>query len=249
MNFAPAAAPPLMPKTTIEPPLPWRYLLLSANLRIVLAGRGSGPTRPSGGLAGAWRRRGRFRSGAPCAAAGSRCPAGRSRRCRARCRRRGCAAGRCACAGCRRAARAARAGRGPSAGRGRSCPAASKSGCLPAGPVEFPGVDDDAADAGAVAAEPLGERVDDDVRAVVDRAGEDRGWRRWNRRSAAGRWAWAIVGDGLEVGDFERRVGDGLAEEGAGFVDRSRRRSSAGSVESTKRTSMPSAGRMSLNWV
>ena len=43
-----------------------------------------------------------------------------------------------------------------------------------AGPVEFPGVDDDAADAGAVAAEPLGKRVDDNVRTVLDRFGEVR---------------------------------------------------------------------------
>ena len=43
-----------------------------------------------------------------------------------------------------------------------------------AGPVECPGVDDNAADAGAVAAEPLGERMNDDVRAVLDRLGEIR---------------------------------------------------------------------------
>jgi hypothetical protein len=41
---------------------------------------------------------------------------------------------------------------------------------LAVAPVELAGVDDDAADRGAVAADPLGGRLDDDVGAVVDRA-------------------------------------------------------------------------------
>ena len=43
---------------------------------------------------------------------------------------------------------------------------------LAAGPVEAAGVDHDAADAGAVAAEPLGEGMNDDVRTVRQRVGE-----------------------------------------------------------------------------
>jgi len=39
-------------------------------------------------------------------------------------------------------------------------------------PVELAAVDDDAADRGAVAADPFGRAVDDDVGAVVDRAAE-----------------------------------------------------------------------------
>ena len=46
-----------------------------------------------------------------------------------------------------------------------------KQRVLAGGPVEVPGVDHDAADARAVAAEPFGERVDDDVRAEPDRFG------------------------------------------------------------------------------
>ena len=84
------------------------------------------------------------------------------------------------------------------------------------GPVEFAGVDDDAADAGAVAAEPFGERVDDDVRAEVDGSGEiGRGEGGIDdQRQAVGV---GDVGDGLEVGDFQRGIGDGLAEQGAGL--------------------------------
>lgn len=39
-------------------------------------------------------------------------------------------------------------------------------------PVELAGIDDDAADGGAVAADPLGRRMDNDVGAVVDGARE-----------------------------------------------------------------------------
>ncbi len=44
-----------------------------------------------------------------------------------------------------------------------------------AAPVEVAAVDDDAADGGAVPAEPLGERLDDDSGAVLDRAAQVRG--------------------------------------------------------------------------
>ncbi len=87
-------------------------------------------------------------------------------------------------------------------------------------PREAGAVDDDPAEAGAVAAEPLGERVDDDVGAVGERAGEGGGGEGGvdDQRQAVGA---GDVGDGLEVGDLERGVGHRLAEQGAGVgVDR-----------------------------
>ena len=45
---------------------------------------------------------------------------------------------------------------------------------LRGGPVERPAIDHHSADRGAVAADPFGRRVDDDVRAVLDRLGQQR---------------------------------------------------------------------------
>jgi len=90
-------------------------------------------------------------------------------------------------------------------------------GVLATGPVEPSRIDDDAADAGAVSAGPLGEGVDDDVRAVIQRFAQigrregvvdDEGYPR-------------LAGDGrqfLERRDLERGIRHGLAEDRARFV-------------------------------
>ena len=81
-------------------------------------------------------------------------------------------------------------------------------------PRELAAVDDDAADAGAVAAEPLCQGMDDDVGPVIDGLGEVRG-----AEGAVDYQGDAVVvgdfGDCIEVGDLERRVRDRLDEEGA----------------------------------
>ena len=88
-------------------------------------------------------------------------------------------------------------------------------------PRELAGVDHHAAHRGAVAAEELGRRVDDDVGAVLERAAQVRaGERRVDHQRDAG-----VVGDlreRLEVGDRARRVGDDLGVEqlGAAGLDR-----------------------------
>ena len=86
-----------------------------------------------------------------------------------------------------------------------------------ASPVEAAGVDDDAAEAGAVSAEPFCEGVDDDVRAMVEGAGKVRSGASGvdDERDPVGL---GDGSDGVEVGDFEGGVGDGFAEQGACFV-------------------------------
>jgi len=59
------------------------------------------------------------------------------------------------------------AGRTPSAGRGIRIRIVEQAELLVL-PVEFPGVRDDSADAGSMPAHPLGQRVHDDVGAVLD---------------------------------------------------------------------------------
>ena len=87
------------------------------------------------------------------------------------------------------------------------------------GPVERAAVHDDAADGRAVAADPLGGRVDDDVGAVLDRLREQR--REGvvhDDRHAAGV---GDVGDRRQVVDVEARVADQLEEDRLGLlVDR-----------------------------
>jgi len=92
-----------------------------------------------------------------------------------------------------------------------------KEGVFAAGPVEAAGVDDDAAEAGSVTAEPFGEGVDDDIRAMIERPGEVRGGAGGvhDKGDAVG---FGNGSDAVEVGDFEGGVGDGFAKEGAGFV-------------------------------
>ena len=85
------------------------------------------------------------------------------------------------------------------------------------GPVELAGVDDDAADGGAVAAEELGGGVDHDVGAPLDGPHQ--------RRRGAGvvddqRQA-VLVGDGgelLDVGHVELGIAERLGVDGAGLV-------------------------------
>ena len=82
-------------------------------------------------------------------------------------------------------------------------------------PREAPGVNDDAADAAAVAAHVFGQRMHDDVGAVLKGAAQAR--RRHgvvhNQRHAA---PVAGVGHRLQVGDVARRVAERLAEHGLG---------------------------------
>lgn len=92
-----------------------------------------------------------------------------------------------------------------------------KEGVFSAGPVEATGVDDDAAEAGAVSAEPLGEGVDDDVGSVLKRVGQVRS-RAGGIDDEGEAVCFGDFTDGVEVGDFEGGVGDCFAEEGARFV-------------------------------
>ena len=85
------------------------------------------------------------------------------------------------------------------------------------GPVEGAGVDDDPADAGAVSAEPFGEGVNDDVRPVLDGLAEvGRGEGGVDDEGQA--MGVGDAGDRFQVGNLAGGVGDGLAEDGAGFV-------------------------------
>jgi hypothetical protein len=83
-------------------------------------------------------------------------------------------------------------------------------------PVEAAGVDHDAADAGAVAAHPLGEGVHDDVGAVIDGALQVGGGEGavHDQRQAVGV---GDVGDGGDVGHVQAGIADGLAEERLGL--------------------------------
>src|SRR3972149_5759687 len=79
-------------------------------------------------------------------------------------------------------------------------------------PVEGPAVHDDAADGRTVATDPLRGRVDDDIRTVLDRLGEQRGERVVDDdRHAPGM---RHVRDGRKVVDIEARVADQLGEDG-----------------------------------
>ncbi|MNZ66269.1 hypothetical protein D3C78_844880 [compost metagenome] len=88
---------------------------------------------------------------------------------------------------------------------------------LVVGPWELAGVDDDAADAGAVAADVLGQRVHHDVGAVLERPAEDR---RGHGVVDDQRHAVAVrgVGQGLQVDDVAGRVADGFAEHRLGAL-------------------------------
>ena len=84
-------------------------------------------------------------------------------------------------------------------------------------PIEASGVDDDSADAGAVAAEPLGEGVDDDVGAVLEWLGEDGGGEGVVDDEGDAE-LFGFGTDGFEVGYLEGWVGNRLGEEGAGLI-------------------------------
>ena len=83
-------------------------------------------------------------------------------------------------------------------------------------PVELSRVDDDAADAGAVPAQPLGEGVNHDVGPVLDRALQvgccegavDDEWQSVGM---------CDVGDGLDISHLQAGVADGFAEEQLGL--------------------------------
>ena len=89
----------------------------------------------------------------------------------------------------------------------------SSRGC----PVKLARVDDDAADAGAMAAQKLGGGVDHDVRAPLDGAHQGRRWRGvidHQRQSIFVRDG----GEAFDVDDVELRVADALGVDGAGLV-------------------------------
>ena len=90
-------------------------------------------------------------------------------------------------------------------------------------PVERSGVDDDAAKASAMPAQPLGQRVDHDVRTERDRLRQVRRRERGvhDQRNAN---SVRLLGDCLEVDDLQGGVGARLAEEGARLVIRRRRK-------------------------
>ncbi|MNS81596.1 hypothetical protein D3C72_1153100 [compost metagenome] len=85
------------------------------------------------------------------------------------------------------------------------------------GPGEVAAVDDGPADAGAVAADILGQGVDDDVGAVLDRAGQVGGRHGVvdDQRQALGV---GRIGQGGEVHDIAQRIADGLAEDRLGAL-------------------------------
>ena len=84
-------------------------------------------------------------------------------------------------------------------------------------PVELARIDDDAADAGAVAAQKLGGRVDHDVRAPLD--GPHQGRR---RRGVVDHQRQAILvrdgGERLDVDNVELGIAERLGVDGAGLV-------------------------------
>mmetsp|Transcript_7243 Transcript_7243/g.18419 ORF Transcript_7243/g.18419 Transcript_7243/m.18419 type:complete len:464 (-) Transcript_7243:43-1434(-) len=88
---------------------------------------------------------------------------------------------------------------------------------LAGAPLEAALVDHDAADAGAVAAHPLRQGADDDVRAVLEGLAQVR---RGEGAVHDERDAEVVRhrGDGLQVADLQRRVGHRLAEHRAGLV-------------------------------
>lgn len=85
-------------------------------------------------------------------------------------------------------------------------------------PVELAAVDDDAADGGAVAADPLGRRVHDDVGAVLDGPQEVAARAESVVDDEGHTLGVGDLGDGLEVGDVVARVADALDVDGLGLV-------------------------------
>ena len=98
-----------------------------------------------------------------------------------------------------------------------------------------------------MAADPLGGRVDDDVRAVLDGSAEV-GRRRRCCRPPAGRRPVGDIGEGGEVGDVEPRVRDRLDVDRLGSSVMAGKKLS-GSSRSTKMTLIPSRRRVVLSWV
>ena len=87
--------------------------------------------------------------------------------------------------------------------------------CLVFGPGELAAVDDDAADAVAVAVHVLGERVHDDVGAVLDGAAQvGAGYGVVDDQRHAG--GVRHLGQGRDIGHVAQRVADGFAEHGLG---------------------------------
>src|SRR5690606_6680973 len=85
---------------------------------------------------------------------------------------------------------------------------------LAVAPVELPGVDDHASDGGAVSADPLGRRLDDDVGAPVDRPAQVAGGAERVVHHQGDAVAVSDVGEGLEVGDVVLGVADRLHVNG-----------------------------------
>lgn len=85
-------------------------------------------------------------------------------------------------------------------------------------PVELARVDDDTADGGAVAADPLGGRVDDNVGAVLDRLAEVAAGTEGVVDNDGDALLVGGLGDGLKVGDVEAGVADRLEVDGLGLV-------------------------------
>ena len=109
------------------------------------------------------------------------------------------------------------------------------------GPGEPAAVDDRAAEGRAVAADELGQRVDDDVGAVLDRLQHQRGGDGVvDDEGDAG-----LVGHRghrLEVHDVAGRIADRLAEHGAGVGRRSAAPIDSARSSAAKRASIPSVG-------
>ena len=117
----------------------------------------------------------------------------------------------------------------------------------PVGPVERARLDDDPADAGAVAADELGRRVDHDVGAPLDRAAQVR--RR--ERVVDDQRQVVLVRDGrhgLDVQDVPARVADGLAEERLRVRRGPPARQASGSSGSTQVSSTFILRSRCLNW-
>jgi hypothetical protein len=116
-------------------------------------------------------------------------------------------------------------------------------------PVEASGIDDHAADGGAVAADPLRRRGDHDVGTVVDRSDEVAGRPEGvvdHERDAV------LVGHGgeaLEVRDVVLGIADIDSTYSALVCSPMAAANSSGSSPSTKRTPMPRRGRTTLNWL
>jgi len=92
-----------------------------------------------------------------------------------------------------------------------------KEGVFSGGPIEASGVHHHAADTCAMSAKPFGHGMNDNVGTVFEGTSEIGGREggvddEWNAVS------FGDIADGVEVGDFESRIGDCFAEKSAGFV-------------------------------